>query len=151
MAAPAGRRSPTIGNRADDAGSDVEIYRTPLTDTIRADTPTGAPEQLLALLDALGLERKSEVTAGPVYVWHEVPGHLDEDAQKKVVTRAIPSLLLARYVVNIPEHLFDPAAYREAIADIRNHRHPAASRPEAPGAAPAASPTTGSHRSRRSL
>ncbi|ALO96687.1 hypothetical protein SHL15_5623 [Streptomyces hygroscopicus subsp. limoneus] len=121
-----------MGNRADDEGTDVEIYRKPLTDTIHADTPTGAPEQLLALLDALGLERK---TAGPIYVWHEVPDHLDEDEKKKVATRAIPSLLLAGYVVNIPDDLFAPAAYQEAVADIRNHRHPAAARP--PGSQPA--------------
>ncbi|AZM56311.1 hypothetical protein DMA15_30060 [Streptomyces sp. WAC 01529] len=115
-----------MGNRADAEGSDVEIYRNPLTDTIHADTPTGAHEQLLALLDALGLERKTEVTAGPVYVWHEVPSHLSEQEKKKVATRALPSLLLAGYVVNIPDDLFDPVAYQEAVADIRNHRHPAA-------------------------
>ncbi|WP_043267070.1 hypothetical protein [Streptomyces sp. CT34] len=114
-----------MANRADDAGTDVEIYRRPPTDTIHADTPTGAPEQLLALLDALGLERKTEATAGPVYVWHEVPDHLSEDEKKKVATRAIPSLLLAGYVVDIPEDLFDPAAYQEAVTDIRNRRSPA--------------------------
>ncbi|MFE0055280.1 hypothetical protein [Streptomyces sp. NPDC059003] len=118
-----------MGNRADDEGTDVEIYRKPLTDTIYAETPTGAPEQLLALLDALGLERKTTVTAGPVYTWHEVPGHLSEAEQKKAATRALPSLLLAGYVVNIPDELFDPTAYQEAVADIRNHRHPTAAQP----------------------
>ncbi|MEV5979663.1 hypothetical protein [Streptomyces sp. NPDC052114] len=127
-----------MGNRADDYGSDVEIYRKPLSDTIYAETPTGAPEQLLALLDALGLERKSTVTAGPVYVWHEVPGHLSEDEQKKAATRALPSLLLAGYVVNIPDDLFDPTAYQEAVADIRNHRHPTASPPASAQPAPRA-------------
>ncbi|MFD9484643.1 hypothetical protein ACFWBX_11680 [Streptomyces sp. NPDC059991] len=127
-----------MGNRADDFGSDVEIYRKPLTDTIYAETPTGAPEQLLALLDALGLERKTTVTAGPVYIWHEVPGHLSEEEQKKAATRAIPSLLLAGYVVNIPDDLFDPTAYQEAVADIRNHRHPTAAPPASTQPAPKA-------------
>ncbi|MEV0259025.1 hypothetical protein AB0H82_32770 [Streptomyces sp. NPDC050732] len=164
-----------MGNRADAEGSDVEIYRKAPTDTIHADTPTGAPEQLLALLDALGLERKTEVTAGPVYVWHEVPDHLSEQEQKKVATRALPSLLLAGYVVNIPDALFDPMAYQEAVADIRNHRHPAAAppcgthpapralsrtatayqaaraatQPSPPATAPATPPAAESHRSRR--
>jgi hypothetical protein len=127
-----------VGNRADVEGSDVEIYRNPLTDTIHADTPTGAPEQLLALLDALGLERKTEVTAGPVYVWHEVPSHLSEQEKRKVATRVLPSLLLAGYVVNIPDDLFDPVAYQEAVADIRNHRHPAAAPPAGTRPAPKA-------------
>ncbi|MDF3292405.1 hypothetical protein [Streptomyces silvisoli] len=43
-----------MGNRADDEGTDVEIYIKPPTDTVHADTPTGAPEKLLALLDSLG-------------------------------------------------------------------------------------------------
>ncbi|KPC62664.1 hypothetical protein [Streptomyces chattanoogensis] len=113
-----------MGNRADDEGTDVEIYRKPLSDTIHADTPTSAPDKLLALLDSLGLERKTEVTAGPVYVWHEVPSHLSEEEKKQLATRAVPSLLLAGYVVNIPDDLFDPAAYRNAVAQIRNHRAP---------------------------
>ncbi|MET9550110.1 hypothetical protein ABZY36_33105 [Streptomyces sp. NPDC006627] len=123
-----------MDNRADAEGSDVEIYRKALTDMIHADTSTGAPEQLLALLDALGLERRTEVTAGSVYVWHEVPDHLSEQEQKKVATRAFPFLLLAGYVVNIPDALFDPVAYREAVADIRNHRHPTAA--PSPGTRP---------------
>ncbi|MGW2858230.1 hypothetical protein [Streptomyces sp. NPDC001205] len=137
-----------MGNRADDYGSDVEIYRKPLTDTIYAETPTGAPEQLLALLDALGLQRKTVTTAGPVYVWHEVPGHLSEDEQKQAATRALPSLLLAGYVVNIPDDLFDPAAYQEAVADIRNHRHPGAvpSRPSPLAPAPVPPPSAGCSR-----
>ncbi|MEU1073534.1 MULTISPECIES: hypothetical protein [unclassified Streptomyces] len=151
-----------MGNRADEYGSDVEIYRKPLTDTIFAETRTAAPEHLLALLDTLGLERKTTVTAGPVYVWHEVPGHLSEDEQKKAATRPIPALLQAGYVVNIPDDLFDPTAYQEAVAVIRNPSRPAVVPPAAaqlaskspgrarPASRPATPPAAESHSSRRS-
>ncbi|MFK8911740.1 hypothetical protein ACJA3G_32545, partial [Streptomyces sp. YS-3] len=76
------------------------------------------------------------MTAGPVYVWHEVPGHLSEDEQKKAATRPIPALLLAGYVVNIPDDLFDPTAYQEAVAVIRNPSRPTAQpAPKSPGRA----------------
>jgi hypothetical protein len=127
-----------VGNRADDEGTDVEIYRRALTDTVHADTPTGAPEQLLALLDSLGFERKRAETAGPVYVWHEVPAHLSEDEKKRLATRAIPPLLMAGYQVNIPDYLFDEAAYQQAVHDIRaRHARP---QPHKPARAPAAAP-----------
>ncbi|KUF16852.1 hypothetical protein [Streptomyces silvensis] len=35
-----------MGNRADDKGTGVEIYREPLTGTVHGYTPTAAPEQL---------------------------------------------------------------------------------------------------------
>ncbi|MGW2917776.1 hypothetical protein ACWDBF_07915 [Streptomyces angustmyceticus] len=111
-----------MGNRADEAGTDIEIYRKPLSDTIHADTPTGASEQLLSLLDQLGLERKTVTTAGPVYVWHEVPDHLGPDEQKRLATRTVPSLLRAGYLVNITDDLFDPDAYREAVHEMRTTR-----------------------------
>ncbi|GAA2254914.1 hypothetical protein GCM10010232_50190 [Streptomyces amakusaensis] len=113
-----------MGNRADECGSDVEIYRRALSSTIHADTRTGAPEELLRLLDRAGLERHTVETAGPVYTWHEAPGHLTEDEQKRVVTSAVPVLLLARYIVNITDDVFAPAAYQDAVAEIRGHRHP---------------------------
>ncbi|MFJ8676337.1 hypothetical protein [Streptomyces sp. NPDC093589] len=121
-----------MGNRADAEGADVVIYRKPLTETIHADTPTGAPEQLLALLDRLGLERKTVTTAGPVYVWHEVPDHLDPDEQTQLATRPIPALLMAGYVVHIPDDLFDPDAYREAVHDVRTARPAPTAAPVAP-------------------
>ncbi|MFF3372103.1 hypothetical protein ACFYXF_03995 [Streptomyces sp. NPDC002680] len=114
-----------MGNRADDEGTDVEIYRKPLTYTVHADTPTGAPEQLLALLDELGFERKTvrpAGPAGPVYIWHETPARLGEDEQKQLASRAVPPLLMAGYVVSIADHLFDQAAYRSAVADVRARR-----------------------------
>ncbi|MFF6783788.1 hypothetical protein [Streptomyces sp. NPDC012510] len=114
-----------MGNRADEEGTDVEIYRKPLTDTVHADTPTGAPEQLLALLDQLGFERNTVQPAGdagPTYVWHEVPAHLGEDEKKRLASRAVPTLLMAGYVVHIPDYLFDESAYRGAVAQIRAQR-----------------------------
>lgn len=129
-----------MGNRADDAGSDVEIYRRALSSTIHADTRTGAPEELLAYLDRAGLERRTVETSGPGYAWHEAPGHLSEDEQKRLVTRAVPALLLAGYIVNITDDVFDPAGYQEAVAQIRRHQRsqPTAATPAAP--APAAGP-----------
>ncbi|MEV5484028.1 MULTISPECIES: hypothetical protein [Streptomyces] len=119
-----------MGNRADECGTDVEIYRKPLTDTIHADTPSGAPEQLLDLLDLLDLERREVRTAGPVYIWHEVPGHLDADEQKRLASRAIPALLVAGYKVNCTPDVFDEAAYQQAVQEIRSRRaRPAATRP----------------------
>ncbi|MFI6012537.1 hypothetical protein ACIBAG_27580 [Streptomyces sp. NPDC051243] len=114
-----------MGSRADDEGTDVEIYRKPLTDTVHADTPTGAPEQLLALLDQLGFERNTVRPAGssgPTYVWHEAPAHLGEEEKKQLASRAVPALLMAGYVVHIPDYLFDPVAYRSAAAQISAQR-----------------------------
>ncbi|MEU1477091.1 hypothetical protein [Streptomyces sp. NPDC005760] len=114
-----------MGNRADDEGTDVEIYRKPLTDTVHADTPTGAPEQLLALLDRLGFERNAVQPAGPsgpTYVWHEAPAHLGDGEKKQLASRAVPALLMAGYVVHIPDYLLDEAAYRSAAAQIRAQR-----------------------------
>ncbi|KPI25130.1 hypothetical protein OV320_8335 [Actinobacteria bacterium OV320] len=113
-----------MGNRADDEGTDVEIYIKPLTDTVHADTPTDAPEELLALLDSLGFERKTLTTAGPVYVWHEVPAHFTEADKKRLATSAVPSLLVAGYLVNITDAVWDAATYQEAAAAVR--REPSA-------------------------
>jgi hypothetical protein len=129
-----------MGNRADDEGTDVEIYRRPLTDTVHADTPTGASESLLALLDQLGFDRKTLQPAGPsgpTYIWHEAPGHLSEDEKKHLATRAVPALLLAGYEVYIPDYLFDAAVYRQAVRAVRPNavRHAAHS----PAPAPASS------------
>ncbi|MFF0201934.1 hypothetical protein [Streptomyces sp. NPDC005017] len=135
-----------MGNRADDEGTDVEIYRRALTDTVHADTPTGAPEQLLALLDRLGFERKTAQpagSAGPTYVWHEAPAHLGEEEKKQLASRAVPSLLLDGYVVHIPDYLFDQAAYRSAVAEIHSQRAAPATR------APAADASSWRRSSRR--
>lgn len=119
-----------MGNRADECGTDVEIYCKPLTDTIHADTPSDAPEQLLDLLDQLGLKREEVRTAGPVYIWHEVPGHLDTDEQKRLASRAIPTLLVAGYKVSCTPDAFDEAAYQQAVIEIHSRRaRPTATRP----------------------
>ncbi|MFD9069089.1 hypothetical protein [Streptomyces lasiicapitis] len=114
-----------MGNRADDEGTDVTIYRKPLTDTVHADTPTGAPEQLLALLDSLGFERQTVPTPGPVYVWHEAPAHLGEDAKKQLATHAVPWLHKAGYVVRIGDDVWEAAAYADAAVAMRNQSAPA--------------------------
>ncbi|WP_371551354.1 hypothetical protein OG266_38290 [Streptomyces sp. NBC_00554] len=111
-----------MGNRADDEGTDVEIHIRALTDTVHADTPTVAPEELLALLDQLGFERKTLTTAGPVYVWHELPDHLSEAAKKRLATSAVPSLIVSGYLVNITDAVWDAAANQEAAEAVRRCR-----------------------------
>ncbi|MFI9755738.1 hypothetical protein [Streptomyces collinus] len=126
-----------MGNRADDYGTDVEIYTKALTTTIYPATPTGAPERLLDLLDRLGLKRHEVHTAGPVYTWHTVPEHFDHADQKCLVSRAIPSLLMAGYKVNINPDLFDEAAYRQAVHEIRSGQTHSSARNSTAPAAPA--------------
>ncbi|MEU6353066.1 hypothetical protein ABZ896_27685 [Streptomyces sp. NPDC047072] len=108
-----------MGNHADDEGTDVEIY-------IRLLTATDAPERLLALLDSLGFERRTLTTAGPVYVWHEVPNHLTEAEKKKLATGAVPSLLVAGYLVHITDAVWDAAAYQDAAEAVRRQHAAAA-------------------------
>ncbi|WP_405734819.1 hypothetical protein OG607_41155 [Streptomyces sp. NBC_01537] len=117
-----------MGNLADDCGTDVEIYHRAFGDTIYADSRTGAPERLLALLDRLGLQRRTEA----IYVWHEVPEQLTKDEQKRIANGAIPALLVAGYTVNIPTELFDQAAYSQAADEIRAQRAAAAPAGTAP-------------------
>ncbi|WP_241672292.1 hypothetical protein [Streptomyces sp. IB2014 016-6] len=129
-----------MANLADEYGTDVEIYVKALTTTIHADTPTGAPAALLDLLDQLGLERHTVETGGPAYIWHEVPGHLDEEAKKQLATRAVPALLMAGYIVNIPDDLFDPDAFAEAARSIRP---PAPASPKTAPPVPPSPPANG--------
>ncbi|MET9832797.1 hypothetical protein ABZ078_26635 [Streptomyces sp. NPDC006385] len=102
-----------------------------------ADIPTGAPAKLHGLPEQLGLERHEHPTAAPLYIWHTVPEHLGADEQKRLATRAIPDLLLAGYEVNCTPDVFDEAAYRQAVHDIRAR----AARPAAPHPAPTGSPS----------
>lgn len=125
-----------MGNRADEYGTDVEIYRRWLNATIYVETPTGAPARLLDQLDQLGFERHQFPTAEPVYIWHEVPAHLDGAEQQRLATRAIPTLLLAGYKVNCIPEVFDEAAYQQAVHDIRSAATRQTTHP--PGPAPAA-------------
>ncbi|MCY0933834.1 hypothetical protein [Streptomyces sp. H34-S4] len=109
-----------MGNLADESGTDVEIYRrTRNPDTIHIVSRSDAPEELLDLLDNAGLERHTEKTTGPVYVWHETSEGLSQYAQKQTVTRAVLPLLIANYSVNIDPDLFDVTAWAQAMAGHR--------------------------------
>ncbi|MFJ8669711.1 hypothetical protein [Streptomyces sp. NPDC093600] len=92
----------------------MELYVKPLTTTIHADTPTGAPAALHELLEQLGLERHEYPVGSPLYIWHTVPDHLDTDEQKRLATRAILALRLAGYKVNCTPEAFDEAAFQQA-------------------------------------
>ncbi|MFC4612885.1 hypothetical protein ACFO9E_34830 [Streptomyces maoxianensis] len=128
-----------MGNRADDYGTDVEIYIKALTTTIHADTPTGAPRKLH---DLLGLEGHEYPVGAPIYIWHVVPEHLGADEQKRLATRAIPALLLAGYKVNCAPEVFDEAAYQQAVREIRAGKSsPAAQQPEPVAAASRPTPS----------
>ncbi|WP_406186152.1 hypothetical protein [Streptomyces sp. NBC_01006] len=136
-----------MGNLADESGTDVEIYRRALTpDTIHVVTRSDAPEELLDLLDSLGLERKTEETAGPVYVWHQTPEGLSEKAQKQLVTRSMLPLLIADYKVNYDQDVYDVTAWAQAMAEHRA-RQAKTKGAEPPAAAPPG-PTGSPSRSR---
>ncbi|MFI1677403.1 hypothetical protein [Streptomyces sp. NPDC020607] len=126
-----------MADLADEYGTDVKIYIKALTTTIHAATPTGAPAQLRDLLEQLGLKRHELPTGGPFHIWHTVPDHLGADEQKHLATHAIPALLLAGHEVNCTPDVFDEAAYRQAVHDIRTR----AARPAAQQPAPASSPS----------
>ncbi|MFF3976527.1 hypothetical protein [Streptomyces sp. NPDC001828] len=120
-----------MAHLADDYGTDVEIYIKALTTTIHADTPTGAPATLHTLLEQLGLECHEHPTGRPLYIWHNVSEHLGPDAQKRLTAQAIPALLLAGYKVDCTPDVFDEAAYRQAVHDVRTRAaRPAAKHPE---------------------
>ncbi|MEU7606091.1 hypothetical protein [Streptomyces sp. NPDC041003] len=125
-----------MGNLADESATDVEIYRRALTpDTIHVITRSDAPEGLLDLLDSLGLERKTEETAGPVYVWHQTPEGLSEKAQKQLVTRSMLPLRIADYKVNYDPDVYDVTAWAQAVAEHRA-RQAKTQGGQAPAAAP---------------
>ncbi|MEV7731682.1 hypothetical protein AB0O75_06120 [Streptomyces sp. NPDC088921] len=110
---------------ADEHEVDVEFYHR--DGTIYVDTRTSAPEQLLILLDGLGLERHG----GAGEIWHQVPDQMDEIAMKDMADRAA---LLTRhgFQVSIDAGLFGGTAYRAALAAL------AASPAHRPAPAPAA-------------
>jgi hypothetical protein len=111
-----------MGNRADDYGTDVEIYVKALTTTIHAATPTGTPAKLHDLLEQLGLERHEYPVGTPLYIWHTAPEHLGAEEQKRLASRAIPTLLMAGYKVNIDPDLLDEPAYQQAAREIRANK-----------------------------
>ncbi|MFI1652754.1 hypothetical protein ACH4XT_38295 [Streptomyces avidinii] len=127
-----------MGNVADESGTDIEIYRRAFhPDTIHVVSRTGAPEKLLALLDSAGLERKTEETAGPVYVWHETPQGLSEKAQKQLVTRSILPVLIAGFDVNYDPDVYDVTAWAQAMSEHRSRQAQVAGSPVLPPAGPA--------------
>ncbi|MFF9016575.1 hypothetical protein ACF09C_26845 [Streptomyces sp. NPDC014870] len=119
-----------MGNLADEYGTVVEFYVKPLTTTIHADTPTGAPAALHDLLDQLGLQRHEYPVGAPLYIWHTVPEHLDIDEQKHLATRAIPVLRLAGYKVDCTPEVFDEATFRQAAHEaLARTAHPSVQNP----------------------
>ncbi|GAA3389092.1 hypothetical protein [Streptomyces roseoviridis] len=107
-------------NVADENNTDVEIYRkTGHPDRLHIVSRTGAPEELLAQLDASGLERRREETDGPVYTWHETPEGLSQKAQRQLATRTILPLLVAGYDVNIDPDEFDVTAWARVMQTHR--------------------------------
>ncbi|MET8013543.1 hypothetical protein ABZU86_16935 [Streptomyces sp. NPDC005271] len=129
-----------MGNRADDYGTDVEIYVKALTTTIHAATPTGAPAKLHDLLEQLGMERHEYPVGTPLYIWHTVPEHLDAEEQKRLANRAIPTLLMAGYKVNIDPDLLDEPALQQAAREIGANR-PRSVRRQPPPTASSSRPT----------
>ncbi|WP_129838111.1 hypothetical protein [Streptomyces sp. RFCAC02] len=113
-----------MSNRADDNGTDVEIYRVPLSRTIRVETPTGAPPSLLDLLDTLGFERQGVTTSGPVYTWHEVPAALGEQDVEQLLARACVRLVAAGHVTHIDRALLSRTALNDALAETRRRPNP---------------------------
>ncbi|MFJ6934666.1 hypothetical protein ACIQV2_15830 [Streptomyces globosus] len=123
-----------MGNLADESGTDVEIYRRAFTpDAIHIVSRTDAPEELLALLDSAGLERKTEA----IYTWHETPQGLSEAAQKQLVTRAVLPLLIADYKVNIDPDVYDVTAWAQTLREHRAAQAQATGAPALPPPGPA--------------
>jgi hypothetical protein len=118
---------------ADECGTDVEIYRRFGSPIIYADSRTGAPEELLQLLDTLGLDRH---TLPPFYVWHQVPDELPEATQHQVASRACAAVHLAGYRVTIAPDVVDEPALAAALARPANRPEP--QQPAVPAQASAA-------------
>ncbi|MFZ3470455.1 hypothetical protein ACODT3_24430 [Streptomyces sp. 4.24] len=131
-----------MGNLADESGTDVEMYRPAFNpDTIHVITRSDAPEELLALLDLAGLERKTETADGSVHVWHETPEGLSKKAQKQLVTRSMLPLLIAAYDVNYQQDVYDVTAWAQAMAEHRSQQAKPKSA-QTPAIAPPGPPST---------
>lgn len=133
---PLHRREVTVPSLADVCKTDVEFFRRPFTTTIHADTRADAPAELLAQLDALGLQRCG---AEPLGFWHQVPDHLDEPAARRLASDAAAALTTAGWSVNIdpgalPAETGDHAAILSSVSDNRT-------RTDSPAASPAAGTT----------
>lgn len=123
---------------ADECGTDVEIYRRFGSPVIYADSRTGAPEDLLLLLDALGLERYD---TAPIAVWHQVPHDLSHDARRLLANRACAAVHRAGYRVAISPDIANGHLLAQALAG------PAPRREQPERSAPARSPSSPVRRS----
>ncbi|MCZ0983995.1 hypothetical protein O1L60_45355 [Streptomyces diastatochromogenes] len=90
-----------MSNQADDNDLDVLIHRRPLSTTVVAESRSGAPEALLALLDSLGFTRKGFA----IYTWHELPDTMDPAEIARTCRRAENTLLAAGYRAEADERL----------------------------------------------
>jgi hypothetical protein len=113
---------------ADEHEVDVEFYHR--DGTIYVDTRTSAPEQLLVLLDGLGLERHD--CEGEI--WHQVPDRMNEIAMKDMADRAAWLLTRHGFQVSVDAGLFGGTAYRAALAASPAHRPSSAPAAPAPSA-----------------
>ncbi|CAM5305946.1 hypothetical protein [Streptomyces abikoensis] len=99
---------------ADEYGTDVEIYRR--GGEVYADSRTGAPEPLLALLDEAGFTRSTRA----IYTWHELPDGLPAVEEIRRCTLAAYLLLAADYQVVIAPSLYDGSRARVFVEELRS-------------------------------
>ncbi|MFD8351485.1 hypothetical protein ACFV1X_21410 [Streptomyces coelicoflavus] len=71
-----------MANLVAEYGTDIEIHIKALSVTIQADTPTGAPAALHALLEQLGLEHHEHPQTSRSTSGTPCPDHLGADEQK---------------------------------------------------------------------
>lgn len=90
-----------LSNQADDNDLDILIHRRPLNATVVAESRSGAPEALLALLDGLGFTRQGFA----IYTWHELPDAMDPAEVARTCRRAESTLLAAGYKAVVDERL----------------------------------------------
>lgn len=90
-----------MSNQADENDLDVLIHRRALSTTVVAESRTGAPDALLALLDTLGFERQTVA----IYVWHELPETLSPADISRTCLRAEKTLQAAGYDVEVDDRL----------------------------------------------
>ena len=118
---------------ADEPDTVVEAFRPARNpNAVHVVTRSDALEELLAYLDAAGLERKLDASGAPVHVWHETPEGLSQRAQRQLVSRALAHLTVVGYKVNIDPAEYDVTAWAQAVkthAKVLNVDPPAQSPP----------------------
>ncbi|GGL67929.1 hypothetical protein GCM10010095_61050 [Streptomyces anthocyanicus] len=111
-----------MANLVAEYGTDIETHIKALSVTIQADTPTGAPVALHALLEQLGLEHHEHPQTSRSTSGTPCPDHLGADEQKRLATRAIPALPVTGYTVNCDPDVFDEAVYQQAEREVLTSR-----------------------------